>query len=98
MTYSRGPLSLAWTEQWRSATKRNLDWVTGIDIDNNRIASQSMTNLRATYNLDTAGGATYSLYAAVSNALNRNPSRVMGLNNIWGDIGRHYTVGLRYRH
>jgi len=94
-TYIRGPLSVSWTENWRSSVKRDRLWVTGIDVDNNMIASQSMSNLRATYALDRAEGS-YSFYGMVTNVFDRNPSRVMGLNNIWGDIGREYTVGVNY--
>jgi iron complex outermembrane recepter protein len=96
-TYIRGPLSVSWTENWRSRVKRDRLWQTGIDVDNVMIASQSMSNLRVNYGFE-GPRSNYSLYAMVSNVFDRNPSRVMGLNNIWGPIGRNYTVGLNYRY
>ena len=96
-TYLRGPLSVSWTENWRSDVKRDRLWVTGIDVDNNRIPSQSMSNLRVTYGLDRQEHS-YSFYGMVTNVFDRNPSRVLGLNNIWGDIGREYTLGVNYRY
>ena len=94
-TYSRGPMSVSWTESWRSSVKRDRLWVTGIDVDNNIIPSQSMSNLRLTYGLDEADH-NYSFYGMVTNLFDRNPSEVMGLNNIWGNIGREFTLGVNY--
>ena len=94
-TYMRGPLSLNWTERWRGEVVRSLAWVEGVDVDYNTIGSQRSTNLRATYNFNTDEG-NYSVYAAVTNLFNYNPSRSMGLSNIWGNLGRSYTLGMRY--
>jgi outer membrane receptor protein involved in Fe transport len=96
-TYLRGPLSVSWTENWRSSVKRDRLWITGIDVDNNMIASQSMSNLRVTYGWDRQDDS-YSFYGMVTNVFDRNSSRVMGLNNIWGDIGREYTFGVNYKY
>jgi len=96
-TYSRGPVSVSWTENWRSEVKRDRVWVSGIDVDDNTIASQSLSNLRMTYRADGADDS-YSVYAMVTNVFDRDPSRVMGLNNIWGPIGRVFTMGLDYRY
>lgn len=96
-TYVRGPLSVGWTENWRSEVKRDRLWVSGIDVDDNTIASQSLSNLRVTYGFD-GPDQNYSVYGMVSNVFDRDPSRVMGLNNIWGAIGRTYTMGLDYRY
>src|SRR5690606_3386975 len=91
----RGSFSLNWTERFRSEVVRNLNWVEGIDVDYNTIGTQRSTNLRATYNFDTDRG-DYSVYAAVTNLFGYNPSRSMGLSNIWGNLGRTYAVGMRY--
>ena len=88
-------MSVSWTESWRSSVKRDRLWVTGIDVDNNIIPSQSMSNLRLTYGLDEADH-NYSFYGMVTNLFDRNPSEVMGLNNIWGNIGREFTLGVNY--
>src|SRR5690606_2025806 len=93
-SYSRGPLSISWTERWVSALERNLQWETGIDVDDNRIASQRSTNIRVGYDLDV-NGSNYSLYAQVNNLMDYDPSRVQGLTNMWGNIGRTYTMGVR---
>lgn len=96
-TYMRGNFSLNWTERFRSEVVRNLNWVEGIDVDYNTIGTQRSTNLRATYNFDTDKG-DYSVYAAVTNLMNYNPSRSLGLSNIWGNLGRSYAVGMRYNY
>ncbi len=94
-TYMRGPLTVAWSERWRSAAVQDVYWVTGIDVDNNRIASQSLSNLRISYNFESQAGS-YNVYGAINNIFDRNPGDVMGLNNIYGNMGRNYTLGVRY--
>jgi outer membrane receptor protein involved in Fe transport len=95
LTYRRGPLSLIWSERWRGRVQQDLSWVSGVDIDDNEVASQRLTNLRVNYDLETDHG-DYAVYAAVSNLLDRDPGDVLGLNNIYGNVGRSYTVGVRY--
>lgn len=95
LSYRRGPLSLIWSERWRGTVKQDLNWVSGIHVDDNEVASQRLTNLRVNYELETEQG-NYSLYAAVNNLLDRNPSHSLGLSNIYGNIGRTYTAGVRF--
>ncbi|HWK54623.1 MAG TPA: TonB-dependent receptor [Hyphomicrobiales bacterium] len=94
-TYRRGALSFIWAERWRGKVKQDLSWVSGIDVDKNEVASQHLTTLRLNYDLDTDAGA-YALYAAVNNLFDKNPGDALGLSNIYGNIGRTYTLGLRY--
>jgi membrane protein YqaA with SNARE-associated domain len=39
----------------------------------------------------------YALYGSVSNLFDRNPGEVQGLSNIYGDLGRTYALGVRFR-
>src|SRR5690606_17075241 len=94
-TYSRGPITVALSERWRSAVLQDVDWVSGIDVDNNRVSSQSLTNLRLNYDVDTGAGS-YVIYAAVNNIFDRNPGDADGLSNIYGNLGRNYTAGIRF--
>jgi outer membrane receptor protein involved in Fe transport len=94
-TYRRGPLSLMWSERYRGEVKQDLAWVTGIDVDKNEIDPQWLTNVRINYDLDTDGGS-YAIYASVNNLFDRNPSDSLGLSNIYGNIGRSYTAGVRF--
>jgi len=47
------------------------------------------------YEFDTGAG-TYSVYGAINNLLDKNPGDVLGLDNIYGNMGRSYTVGMRF--
>jgi hypothetical protein len=53
---------------------------------------QWLTNIRVNYDLDTERGS-YAIYGPINNLFDRNPSDSLGLSNIYGNIGRSYTVG-----
>lgn len=78
-----------------SAMLQDVNWVTGIHVDDNRGPSQRVTNLRVNYDIDTGRGS-YAVYVAVNNLLDRNPSDSLGLSNIYGNLGRNYTAGIRF--
>jgi outer membrane receptor protein involved in Fe transport len=54
-----------------------------------------LTNLRVNYDLETDGN-TWAIYGAVTNVFDKNPSDALGFTNIWGNIGRSYTAGVRF--
>ncbi|MES2623643.1 MAG: TonB-dependent receptor [Pseudomonadota bacterium] len=93
-TYRRGPLSLIWSERYRGEVKQDLSWVTGIHVDKNEVDPQWLTNVRVNYDIDTDRGS-YAVYASVNNLFDRNPSDSLGLSNIYGNVGRSYTAGVR---
>ncbi|MDR2188526.1 MAG: TonB-dependent receptor, partial [Azonexus sp.] len=95
-TYSAGPATLSWSTRWVSAAKRNRNWVTGIDVDNNRIPSHHLSNLRLSWNLDSLSEGS-SVYLAITNLFDKNPGDLNGLNGIYDILGRNYSIGLRYR-
>ncbi len=94
--YNVGPISVSWTTRWASSVKRSLSWVEGIDIDQNKIDSHALSNLRVNYDFDRATQAI-SLYGAITNVFDRTPGDIDGHLGIYNDIGRTYTVGFRYR-
>jgi outer membrane receptor protein involved in Fe transport len=95
LIWVRDPVVISLSERWRDGVVTNLNWVEGVDVDQNEVAFQHVTNLRATYNFDGWDGA-FSLYGSVRNLFNRNPGDVDGRSNIYSDIGRSYSLGLRY--
>ena len=96
-SYNVGPVSVSWTTRWANSAQRNLSWVEGIDIADNKIPSHSLSNLRVNYDLDRSA-QSISIYGAITNVFDRTPADLDGLEGLYNDIGRAYTVGFRYRH
>jgi len=95
-SYNAGPVSVSWSTRWASSVKRSLSWVEGIDVADNSIPSHATSNLRFTYNFDRTT-ESLSVYAAITNLFDRTPGDLDGFSGIYNDIGRAYTIGLRYR-
>src|SRR5690606_17782136 len=85
--YNVGSVSVSWTTRWASSAARNLSWVEGIDIDDNKIPSHSLSNLRVNYNLDRSA-QSISVYGAITNVFDRTPGDIDGHLGIYNDIGR----------
>ncbi|HEX6993381.1 MAG TPA: TonB-dependent receptor [Gammaproteobacteria bacterium] len=90
ISYDHGPFSFTWTQRYIGSGVRDVDWVTGVDIDDNRVPARMYTNLRASYNADT-----YEIYANVVNLFDREPPHVVG-GSLYSDLGRSYAVGVRF--
>jgi hypothetical protein len=74
-------------------------WVDGVDIDNNKIASQTTFNTAIAYQGELQGGGTWRLAFNVNNLFNRDPSIVAGATGqsvLPGQdtLGRRYQVSL----
>ncbi|HHX83681.1 MAG TPA: TonB-dependent receptor, partial [Pseudomonadaceae bacterium] len=92
-SYTTGPLSASWSTRWVSDAVRSRNWVTGIDIDNNKIPSHHLSNLRLSYNLGLMETDS-SVYLAVSNVFDKNPGDLNGLNGLYDLVGRNYSLGM----
>lgn len=92
-SYTAGPLSASWSARWVSDSVRSRNWVTGIDIDNNKIPSHHLHNLRLNYNLGLTD-TDASVYLAVSNVFDKNPGDLKGLGGLYDVVGRNYSLGM----
>jgi len=92
-SYTAGPMSASWSARWVSDAVRSRNWVTGIDVDYNKIPSHHLHNLRLSYNLDLMDTDS-SVYLAISNVFDRNPGDLNGLNGLYDVIGRNYSLGM----
>lgn len=97
-TLDRGPLRLGATARYVSAGVLDNDWVQGVDIDDNTVASAWYLGLQGSWKLPSG---RWELYAKVDNALDRNPpvvaSNTNGFNpTLYDVLGRYYSVGLRF--
>jgi outer membrane receptor protein involved in Fe transport len=72
-------------------------WVSGVDVDNNRIPSHHVSNLRINWNLEGVGNGDTNVFLSVNNVFDRNPGDLRGFNGIYDIVGRNYTVGMRYK-
>jgi iron complex outermembrane receptor protein len=96
-SYMAGPASLSWTTRWVSDGVQDPAWVTGIDVDNNRIPSHHVSNLRLNWNLERVGNGGSSVYLSINNVFDRNPGDLRGFSGIYDILGRNYTLGMRYK-
>jgi iron complex outermembrane receptor protein len=96
-SYMAGPASLSWTTRWVGDGVQNVAWVSGVDVDNNRIPSHHVSNLRINWNLEGVGNGDTNVFLSVNNVFDRNPGDLRGFNGIYDIVGRNYTVGMRYK-
>ena len=71
--YTVGPWGLQWQQRFIDETKKNINWVEGIDVDDNSTSFYSFTNLRFTYSGETNAGANWQVGLSVNNAFDKNP-------------------------
>jgi outer membrane receptor protein involved in Fe transport len=94
LRYSVGPWSATWQQRYISDQLVNIDWVEGVDVDNNTIPSYSFTNLLFRYDRDsTRSGNAWSVGLALNNAFDKNPPIVPGSFN---RVGSQTNSGLGY--
>lgn len=96
-TYLAGPASLSWTTRWVSDSVQNVAWVTGVDVDNNRIPSHHLSNLRINWSLEGVTNGETDVFLSVNNVFDRNPGDLRGFAGIYDIVGRNYTLGMRYK-
>jgi hypothetical protein len=94
LRYSVGPWSAIWQQRYISDQLININWVEGVDVDNNTIPSYSFTNLLFRYDRDsTRAGYAWSAGLAINNAFDKNPPIIPGSFN---RIGSQTNSGLGY--
>lgn len=105
-TYNRGPFSMTWQTRYRDSTVRNVLWVEGVDIENNRVPSRTYTNLNLSYDF-SLGDMDARAYFYIGNLFDKDPPMVasgVGGTTGWASytnsgvfdvLGRTYAVGFQ---
>ncbi|HEX7082264.1 MAG TPA: TonB-dependent receptor [Gammaproteobacteria bacterium] len=85
--YSVGPYSIQLQQRYIAETKRDIDWVEGVDVDDNTVSSGNYTNLRFSYDW-----SRWSLSLNINNLFDRPPPIVPS----YGGDGSAQTVPTGY--
>lgn len=95
-SYRLGPAELRLQQRYIDSTLVNVEWVEGVDVDDNTNSSQSVTNLGLSYNHGTGPETSWRLSFDVTNLFDREPPVVPGqfLSNSHDQYGRRFQVGL----
>jgi len=94
LRYNIGDFGLSLQHYWQDRTIRNVQWIEGIDVDNNSLASVNLTHLGLFYDRSTASG-NWRLSLNVNNLFDRSPV-LGGTTRIGDEQGRRYALGLNY--
>ena len=105
----RGPLNLFVQGRWVDGGVINIDWVEGVDIDNNDIGSAFYADARASYRLDLSTRGEFEAFVHVSNLFDKEPNLIPSWSSFSGTsintneslydvLGRRYTLGVQYRY
>ena len=92
-SYTIGQWGLQWQQRYIHETKRNINWVEGVDVDDNTNPTYSFTNLRFSYNGELNNGATWTTSLNVNNAFDKNPPKFGNINS-FDEFGRRYHLSL----
>jgi outer membrane receptor protein involved in Fe transport len=94
LSYNLGDYGISVQQIYQGDTVRNVQWVEGKDVDNNRVGSVNLTNLGLFWNGNTDSG-TWRASLNVSNLFNRDPV-IAGATRVGDDVGRRYAIGFDY--
>ena len=104
--YGLGPWTVQLLEEWIDASKINVAWVQGVDVDDNMLPNFFNTNLKLAYSGSTAGEHNWDVSVFVTNLLNRDPIIFPNYNSRTGSqlvsnnydvFGRSYELSFNYR-
>jgi hypothetical protein len=95
-SYQQGPYGISLQQRYYDSTLFNPAWVEGIDVDDNTIASQSLTNLTLSYEHNPGNDSDWRLNFFVTNLFDREPSVIPGqvLIGSQDQYGRRYQLSL----
>jgi outer membrane receptor protein involved in Fe transport len=106
MNYTIGPWSLFLSHRFIDKSKFNVNWVEGVDVDDNYLNSVRWVNMRVGYNYEMANGRSLDLFTNVTNLFDDepppNPGTVgrgipggaNGMHQVLA-VGRSYVVGMK---
>lgn len=100
--YNVGPYGIQLQQRYIADSIRNVNWVEGVHVDMNSVASGNYTNLRLDYQGEMTNGGTWSVALNVTNLLDRSPPIVAEWSALperqtlipsgYDDLGRRYLV------
>ncbi|HEU4619688.1 MAG TPA: TonB-dependent receptor [Gammaproteobacteria bacterium] len=105
--YRNGPFSIYWQTRYIGSSVRDVNWVSGIDIDNNRVESVMYSNLDLSYDFDYGSGDGEA-FLYVGNVFDNKPPLTPGaisgttggtsytLGSQFDQLGRVYNAGVRF--
>ena len=93
-SYNVGDLGVSVQQTYLGDTVRNVQWIEGREVDNNRVGSVNLTNMALFWNGETDSG-TWRASFNVSNLFNRDPV-IAGATRVGDDVGRRYALGFDY--
>ncbi len=112
VAYASGPFSATLTERYLDSHLLNRNFVEGVNVDENDVASWAITDLSGSYALPFAGQSV-SVFATVSNVFDRGPPQTPGALGFVGGtfgpaqnapnaglydiLGRRWVVGLNVK-
>ena len=105
-SYAVGPWTFQLQARYIDTVVQNINWVEGVDVDDNTLPSMTWWNTRLGYNGELDNGATYSVNFNIQNVFDRDPPIRPGFSDFGGgtqgfgppyDIfGRRYTLDFNY--
>lgn len=93
-SYNLGSYGMSLQQFWQDETTRNVQWIEGIDVDDNTVGAVNWTNLGLFVRGDTAGG-NWRLSLNVNNLFDKEPS-IGGATRVGDELGRRYSLGFNY--
>src|SRR5690606_18068339 len=101
LSYTVGRWGVRLQQLYTAETILNIDWVEGIDVDDNTVSSGNYTNLRLSYDGERTAGGTWSVALNVNNLFDRPPPIVpsysasgsaQSIPNGYDQYGRRYQL------
>ena len=96
LKYTMGAWAVRLQQRYYDETLVNSAWVEGIDVDDNSIASQSITNVAFSYGRKLGIGSNWGMNFSITNLLDREPPVIPGqlIGNSFDQYGRRYQLSL----
>jgi len=94
--YAIGPYSFQLQGRHVDSVARDINWIEGIDIDDNSIPSYTWWNTRFAYNGETTAGAAWNVSLNVQNVFDRNPPIIASNAGRAGNDGGSQSVSDNY--
>jgi hypothetical protein len=109
VTYANGPFALFLQGRWIDSGLDDIDFIEGVDIDDNSVESMFYTNLRGSYRGEMSGGGEWEAFVHVANLFDEEPPVMAGWSafggtgtatneSLYDTFGRRYTLGFRVQY
>lgn len=94
LTYANGPWSVSLQERYIHSGVLNIDWESGVDVDDNRVPATWYTNLRVGYRHEVRDGR-WDFYAHAINLFDQAPPH-RGGSHAFDRKGQRFVAGARF--